>query len=235
MRFYIVDDKQFSIDQLVKHIERTPGHVLVGTDTDPLRALTGIRSGEIKIDVLFLDIDMPDIDGLEFEKQVKGLAIVIFVSGYKKYAFDAFNSEAEGYLLKPVGYGKFLDVIEKVSAILTKKVVVDQEISDGLMVKLNSNKNLRRVQFDNIVYIEASDNYMLLHMNDDSTQAVNITMKKLMTLLPPKIFLRIHHSFAVNKNYISRIVGNTVRIGDKISLDVSRTYKKDLMASFRKI
>ncbi|WP_333887381.1 LytTR family DNA-binding domain-containing protein [Sphingobacterium siyangense] len=235
MRCYIVDDKQFCIDQLTRHILNTVGFELVGSDTDPLRALAAIKSGMLEIDLLFLDIDMPGIDGLEFERQVRGLAIVIFVTGYRKYAVDAFQGYAKAYLLKPVTYAKFSAAIEKVGNSLKREQAGNDGHEVEFAVKINGKNNLKIVRYDSIVYITAADNYMILHLNDNTTLMVNITMKKLMETLPQRIFIRTHHSYAVNKNYVSRIVGNIVKMNNDVSVDISRAYRNDVLQRFKSI
>ncbi|RKE52400.1 LytR/AlgR family response regulator transcription factor [Sphingobacterium detergens] len=235
MKCYIVDDKQFCIDQIARHIQKTAGFTLVGSNTDPLNALAAVKSGKVEIDLLFLDIDMPGIDGLEFERQVRGLAFVIFVSGYRKYAVDAFEGDAKAYLVKPVTYAKFSAAVEKISSIIKKEQVAKVEDDVEFAVKINGKNNLKIVRFDSIIYVSAADNYMILHLNDDTTLMVNITMKKLLETLPQKFFIRTHHSFAVNRSYASRIVGNTVKMKNDVSVDISRAYRNDVIQRFKSV
>lgn len=233
MRCYIVDDKQFCIDQIARHIFNTAGFILVGSDTEPLRALAAIKSGMVEIDLLFLDIDMNGIDGLEFERQIRGLADVVFVSGYRKYAVEAFEGDAKAYLVKPVSYAKFSAAIEKVSNRIKTERTNNEEEEAEFAVKINGKNNLKVVEFNTIIYISAADNYMVLHLNDGSTLMVNITMKKLLETLPEKLFIRTHHSYAVNKKYVCRIVGNTVKMKNDVSVDISRAYRNDAIRRFK--
>lgn len=235
MRCYIVDDKQFCIDQIARHILNTPGFKLAGSSTEPLKALAAIKSGMIEIDLLFLDIDMEGIDGLEFERQIRGIAFVIFVSGYRKYAVDAFEGEAKAYLVKPVSYAKFSVAIEKIKSSIKTAQVKGEEVEVEFAVKVNGKNNLKIVRFDTIIYISAADNYMVLHLNDDSTLMVNITMKKLLDTLPKRLFIRTHNSYAVNRSYVSRIVGNTVKMKNDVTVDISRAYRNEIIQLFKTI
>ncbi|RKE47165.1 LytR/AlgR family response regulator transcription factor [Sphingobacterium detergens] len=231
MKCFIVDDKQFSIEQITRHIVNTPGYEVVGSNTDPVRALSDILTGKVQIDLLFLDVDMPGIDGLEFERQIKGKAYVIFISGHRKYAVEAFESEAKAYLLKPVSYSKFLTAVEKVNNLFKVQQSSFRSNETDFMIKLNGKKH-KKVLFETIVYIQASDNYMELHLNDNTTHVVNITMKKLLEILPAKTFVRIHHSYAVNWSYVTIVLGNTIRMKTGITLDISRAYKKEVSLRF---
>lgn len=223
----IVDDEQHSIDVLVHHVNRTDLLHLVGTTTDAAQALSMINNH--KIDLLFQDIHMPELSGIDIVKILQGKCEVILTTAYANYAVEGFELGVADYLMKPVSYPRFMKAVQKVVDKLKTappQPVIAQELnSDFIYVKTGIKNNVVKIMLDTIEYVESVKNYVSIYHDGQKTLLYS-SMKDIETDLPPKNFIRVHRSFIVALSKIDRIEGNVIWLRQgKLSIPLSDSYK----------
>lgn len=207
----IVDDEQHAIDVLEHYVKQVQFLQLSGTCTHPLNALQLVN--EQKIDLVFLDIQMPDISGIDFVKAANGKCHFIFTTAYSEFATEGFELEVVDYLLKPIPFPRFLKAVQRVVNMTTRShQVFDHSESiedDYIFVKTEFKGKMLKIELRDIDYIEGMKNYVAIHYNGHKTMAL-LNLKDLEQRLPKKNFLRIHKSFIVAISKITAIEGNKI-------------------------
>lgn len=218
IRCIIVDDKPLAIDVLKQYVDKIPFLDLCFSTTNPLEGLEKIIEGGI--DLVFLDIQMPEINGLQFIKIIKGRCQVIFTTAYTEYAVDGFENDAVDYLLKPVSFERFYKAAEKAQFIINALKEPKKEIEASTIEKevnhifVKTEYKLIRVNTTDIIYVEGMQNYVTIYTDKEKIISLQ-TMKKTEEQLPSSQFARIHKSFIVAVNKINSIERNRVQIGDQ--------------------
>lgn len=228
IRCLIVDDEQHAIDILVHYISQTAYLELVSSTTRPIEALETVATQ--KIDLVFLDIQMPDLSGIDFIKAINGKVNIILTTAYSEFAIDGFDLEVIDYLLKPIRFPRFLSAVQKAVKIIADKTVeVDEKNEDGyIFVKTESKGKLLRINLDDIDYIEGMKNYVAIYRGGQKT-LVYTNLKDLVNHLP-KDFIRIHKSFIIPINRITGIDGNRILLKNvSAEILIGENYKPDLM------
>jgi len=228
---FIVDDHKHDIDSIARWIAKMPDLVLVGFDTDPVVALNRLNSGTVPADIILLDIDMPDIGGIRFAREIGKRAIVIFITGHQEHALDAYGTEAVDYLLKPVDPALFLRAINRAKDRLQARTAeaVGTVAKDYIFIKLDS-RNITQVELGNLVWIKSDNKYLDLHILGAKTLTINRSLNKTELALPADRFVRIHKSYIVNLKFVANIVGNRVILKDGQLLDIGSTYMETFYA-----
>lgn len=222
LRCVIVDDEPLAIDLLKAYVVQTPYLELVATFENPLAAIETLRSGNIQ--VLYLDINMPQISGLEFSKTLPPSTRVIFTTAYEQYAIEGFRINALDYLLKPISYTEFLQASNK--AMEWFKLIDTNEASS---IFIKSGYRMEKIELNDILYIENQKDYVKFHLEGVSEPISSLmSMQSLDEKLPAKQFMRVHRSFIVNLNKIKTIERNCIVFG-KEYIPVSDTYKDRFM------
>lgn len=218
----ILDDDPISRKIIQKYISKSANIEFVAEFDNPLTALEELP--ELNCDLVFLDMEMPEMTGLEFISAVKNIPQIVVISSKAEYAAETYNYDVSDYLVKPVEYSRFEQAVQKVEEISSSIRSGDEE-TDHIFIK--KNKGFSRVRYNDINYIEALADYV--QINSDSERfTVLSTMKAITERLPEKKFLRIHRSFIVAIDKIDRIDENMVIIGEH-TIPVSRSYKDVLM------
>ncbi|WP_461790349.1 LytR/AlgR family response regulator transcription factor [Pedobacter sp.] len=218
IRCMVVDDKPLAIDVLKNYIARVPSLTLTFTTVDPLEAITKVVEGEV--DVVFLDIQMPELTGLQFMKIVRGKCLVVLTTAYAEYALEGFENDAVDYLLKPVSFERFYKAVEKVQLLLKGMVGTTRTNTELPKVKevnhifVKTEYRLVRVNISDIIYVEGLQNYVMIYTATEKIVSLQ-TMKKTEDQLPIDQFIRIHKSFIVAINKIDSIERNRVSIGGR--------------------
>lgn len=222
---YVIDDDILSVKSLVGLVSKIPGLFVCGTETDSVLALSKITSGTIRADIVLLDIDMPDLDGIEVEKQLNGNAVVIFVTGHSGYALKAYDTDAADFLTKPVELPELLRAIKKAKEklIARDKVAAASKQERSVFVKL-SPRNMVRIMLDDLIYIAVDDKYLSLHIRNGKPLSIKKSLSYAEDLLPKDQFLRISKSCIVNLGRIKSIVGNQVILDAAPVLEIGSTY-----------
>ncbi len=221
---YIVDDESHAIETLAAYIEKAPGLSLIGSATNPLVALDEITTS-VQPDITFLDVDMPQLSGLELAGLINDRTKVIFTTAFSEYAVAAFEKNASDYLLKPISFERFLTSIKKVTDSLPSKNANSQE--DHFYIKSNIKGKLIKLFFGDIVHIESIKNYLSIFTSENKF-VTYLTMKEIEKVLPDNQFLRVHKSFIVNINKITTIDGSSIQLSGKTKIPVGQTYKNIL-------
>ena len=228
----IVDDEQHAIDILVHYVSQTPFLQLAASTTNPVEALQMV--GEKKIDLVFLDIQMPELTGIDFIKAIHGKADVILTTAYSEFALESYELDVVDYLLKPIRYPRFLQAVQKVMKEMPEDSGGDLAAEDDyIFVKTESKGKLLKINLGDIDYIEGMKNYVAIHCGGKKT-LVYTSMKELEERLPHRSFLRVHKSFIIPVAKITGIEGNLVRLKNVAAeILIGESYKADLMEIIR--
>ncbi len=229
MNCIIIDDDKLSTKIIAEFVQKTDGLNLIGTYTsavDGINYLNGKNSEPI--DLLFLDIEMPEMTGIDLLKTLNVLPQVIIYSSQEKYALESYEYNVADYLLKPVTYPRFLKAVNKVKEKREKREEVSKESSE---IFIKNNSSLVRVKYEDILWIEALENYVVLNTFRDKF-TIHFTMKAISDKMPQNKFVRVHRSFIVNLSKIKVIEDNSVVIktetGSKV-IPIGKSYKEKLM------
>lgn len=212
----IVDDEPLAVRLLESYVEKTPDLQLLAAYTDSITAINAVR--EQKPDVLFLDIQMPNIDGMELAHSLPTETRVIFTTAFKEYAFESYEVNALDFLLKPIRYNKFLNAVEKArKQIPTQKETIPSSTQQNT-VFIRVDGEWRNVVIDKITYVSCIKDYVLFYLDNEPRPLItHLTMKAVEQMLPSEKFLRIHRSYIVAIDKINKIDRNDcVYIGKEI-------------------
>jgi DNA-binding LytR/AlgR family response regulator len=231
----IIDDDLMSRKILEEYISRTDSLKLLQSYSSAIEAVNNIPRLSEPVHLIFLDIEMPDMDGIDFMNTIKKDNVqIIIVSAKDKYAVTAFEYEVTDYLLKPFSYARFFKSInrafKKIDNILPN-IKVTEEASPTEEIFVKKNATLIKLNFNDIIFIEALENYIIIHTLDEK-YTIHFTMKSIEEKLPKNKFKRIHRSYIVNLNKIKGIEENSVIVklhdGTKL-LPIGKSYKEELL------
>jgi DNA-binding LytR/AlgR family response regulator len=219
----ITDDEPIAREIIEDYVKMLPDLTLIASCSNAVETYAALRSH--KVDLLFLDIQMPEINGLELMRSLKNPPAVIFTTAYPSFAIDGFDLDAVDYLLKPFSMERFLKAIDKTYQRLNPgrhDVAVTKGVEKFLFIK--SDVSLVRMDFDKILYIEGMENYVKIFCEGRMILSLT-TMKAIAAELPPENFLRIHRSYIVNLDKVDHVKDLCFNIKDK-SLQIGKSYKK---------
>lgn len=223
---YIVDDHSHVIDILSYMIQETEGLEQIGYERSPIAALNKIITGIVQPDILFLDIDMPDMDGLELSRQIGGRAVIVFVTGHSQHALAVFDIGATDYLLKPPSMASFLRPVARAKERLKNRYPFEH-CPDFIFVRLDS-RNLTKVQLGELERITVSDKYVHLFLaGSKKPLVINNSLNHIEASLPAHLFVRIHKSCMINLSHVQSVVANKVIMNDGTIAEVARRYLQD--------
>jgi two-component system, LytTR family, response regulator len=203
----IVDDEAPAIKIISSYIEKVPYLQLSASTTNPLEGLK--LANEKNIELIFLDIQMPGLTGLEFVEALNGKCKVIFVTAYSNYALEGFELGVLDYLLKPVSFTRFLKATQKVQDVLQQKAENKQANNDFLVVKGDGKGKFTKIELEEIDYIQGDKNYISIYCGDKRTMTL-MNMKDIEDSLPASKFVRVHKSLIVAISNIKAVEGNSL-------------------------
>lgn len=225
LRCIIVDDEYLALDLLQEFISRLPELELVGRAKNPIEARAILEKETV--DLMFLDIQMPVLSGINFLKSLRQQPIVIFTTAYSDHAVEAFNLDAIDYLLKPFTFERFIQAVDKAKAHYQMQNNESSTSSDkNPFISMKSDGKLVKIFIHEISYIESLKEYVIIH-GSFGRHIVYERLKNMEGLLPKQTFLRVHKSFLVNKSEVDAQEGNMLLIGD-IKVPISRDKKKEI-------
>lgn len=222
-----IDDEPLALLQLQSMIEKTPYLQLVAACNDAFEAMKVL--GEEEVDAIFVDINMPDLNGLDFVRSLDEPPLVVFTTAYSQYAIDGFKVNAIDYLLKPFGMPEFLNSAAKVKRQydLEKTTLKEQNLKgDTLFVK--ADYRTVRISISQIVYVRSNSEYVELHLSNGERLMFLMSMKKIADILPDNDFLRIHRSYIVNMNRVREVAKMRITMEDNTELPISDMYKDEV-------
>lgn len=219
----IIDDEPLARELIERYLEKIPNLHLIGSCTNAIEA-SSVLSTE-KVDLLFLDIEMPALKGTDFFKNLIYKPSVIFTTAYRDYALDGFELNAVDYLLKPIFFERFFSAIQKFLG--KQEVKINSNYNTDKKEELNHifvNKSKKKIKviFDDILYIESLKDYIRIHTLDQQL-VIKGNIGKIETQLPSSLFLRTHRSYIVSLNKLTAYTKNDVEIG-KIEIPIGSSY-----------
>lgn len=218
----IIDDEPLAVELLASYVRQTPFLTLEATFSNALQAVERIMKGDI--DIVYCDIQMPKLNGLDFSRMVENRTFVIFTTAFEQYAVDSYTVNAVDYLLKPISYAQFLRATQKVLRLIDAQTRLQHnEQNDFMYVK--SEYKLRQILFAKILYIEGLKDYVKIYVENEPSPILSLlSLKSLEDILPADRFMRVHRSFIVHLCKIDTIDRNRIVFGDRY-IPIGDTYK----------
>ena len=241
IRCLAVDDEAYASEIIAGYITKTPFLELIGTTTDPFHAIQLVQSNQV--DLVFLDIQMPELSGIQFLKICGGNCKVILTTAYEQYALDGFELDVVDYLLKPVPYERFYRSVIKARLLIDRNSTPDPEkslapkskstplIADYLFVKGDSKNKFIKVDLKDILYVEGLKNYVSVYTSSQRLITYQ-TLRDFESQLPKDQFIRVHKSYIVSFSQITTIDGNSLFINGQL-IPIGETYKEVFFKAIR--
>ncbi len=226
-RYLVVDDESLARKLIISHATKIEGLDLAGECGNAMEAASALR--QHPVDLIFLDIQMPEIDGLQFIRTLKNRPSVIFTTAHRDFAVDAFELDAIDYLLKPISFERLLKATNKFfDQESNRELRGNVPADDGGSIYLKADRKIHKVHVGDIAYIESLDEYVKVHM----TEKILISRETITSLqekLAPFSFVRIHRSFLVASRFVTAVSGDGAEVRGKL-LPFGRTYKLSALA-----
>jgi two-component system LytT family response regulator len=219
-----IDDEPLALKQISVYINQTPFLETAALCQSAFEAMEYLANNEV--DLMFVDINMPDVNGVDFVKALTHKPLIIFTTAYAEYALEGFKVDAIDYILKPISYEVFLKSATKAKTwfeLNQKQPEVIQTTHDFLFVK--SEYKLVRILLSEIKYIESANEYIKIHLINDNSVTTLIRLKTMEEMLPKDKFMRVHRSFIVNLERITVIEHNRIVFDSKIHIPIGDQYK----------
>jgi len=219
-----IDDEPLALQLVAGYIEKTPGLKLAGTFDNPIDASEFLT--DTHVDLVFVDIQMPDLSGIEFTRLMEKGPKVVFTTAYEKYALEGYKLDVVDYLLKPFSYEEFFSAVQKVQRLLRlEQKSLNKIDANSEFLFLKSDYKIKRINFNDILYIEGLKDYVKVYTQNDTKPILSLTSLKLLeSKLPDNKFMRVHRSFIVNLEKIDTIERSRIVFG-KEYIPVSDQYK----------
>lgn len=227
IRCIIVDDEHLAVMLLADYVEKTPGLQLVLRTTQVLDALQAVQEG--RADLLFLDIQMPDLNGIQFMKIIRNSCRVILTTAYAEFALAGYEHDVVDYLMKPVTFDRFTAAVEKARRRLQPPAIPVTALPDHIFIK--TDHRIRKIDLAAIYYIEALRDYIAFHTSAGKVLSLE-SMRNMEQVLPPAQFIRIHKSYIINRQYIDYLERGRVVV-NKVHLPVGDTYREKFLAQLK--
>ncbi|MDX1685421.1 MAG: LytTR family DNA-binding domain-containing protein [Saprospiraceae bacterium] len=221
----VVDDEPLAIEVLQNYVEQISDMELVGTCKNALEADKLLKSEEV--DLLLLDVQMPQVSGLEFLRSLSDPPHVILTTAYSEYALDGFDLDVVDYLLKPIPLDRFMKAVNRVR----ERMQGDSPSGDSYFF-VKADKKMVRIDYDDVIYVEGLKDYVIIRCPKERIVTLQ-TMKSLEKRLPSPTFQRIHRSYIVNVEHIKAIVGNMVEViekGQAKHLPIGKNYRDQILS-----
>lgn len=243
LRCIAIDDEEHAIEVITDHITDMPGLKLLKSFTSSVAALTEITKDD-KVDIIFMDIDMPGINGIDLAKSLREKTkYLVFTTAHPDYALQAFDVHSDQYLLKPISFAKFAKGIERILQRENDRISTFEgtDSNNVLFVKGDHKHAFANIAIDEILYVKALQNYVQIVTKDDAITTY-LTLKEVEKALDPHLFIRVNKSHIIAKNTIKKVDGNSIRLSNNESVLLGDGFKqkfyeyiqKSLLKSLRK-
>ena len=223
----IIDDESYAIDTLTDYISKTTELRLLASFSNPVEAISAIGT-HIRPDLVFLDINMPGLSGLEVAGMLPEHTAIIYVTAHAEQAIKTFETNVYDFLLKPVSFAKFLKSVQKIKVMMDAKPLMPEVTNDYFFINPGVKGKMIKLEYKEIIYIQGLKNYVIIYIVGGK-QITYLTMTEIERALPADRFLRIHKSFIINLNRIQSLEGNTVIMSEHLNLPLGGSYKETLM------
>lgn len=220
-----IDDEPLALKQMAAYIRKTPFLELNAQFDSALEASAYLQ--DQSVDLMFVDINMPDLNGMDFVKSLPNGPKVIFTTAYSEYAVEGFKVDAVDYLLKPIGYSDFLRAANKARERMGAGEKEETRLeSNNEFLFIKSEYKMMRINLNDITYIESMREYVRLHLINQKPVRTLLSMKKMEAALPDQQFMRVHRSYIVNLNRITTVERLRIIFDEKTFIPVSDQYKE---------
>ena len=222
----IVDDEPLAVKLLESFVAKTPELELLGSFTDSVEAINAIK--EQQPNLLFLDIQMPDLNGMELAHMIPSETRVIFTTAFKEYAFESYEVKALDFLLKPIRYNKFMVAVEKAKEWFSAQgAATNANVASAKSIFLKVDGEYQQIAFSQILYVCGMKDYVMFYLEDVRKPLItHLTMKSVEDMLPPQQFMRVNRSYIVALEKIRKVDRNDcIYIGDEI-IHVTDAFKE---------
>lgn len=224
IRCITIDDEPLALKQLGNYIEKVPYLSLLKNFSSAVKALGFLQ--ENTVDLMFVDINMPDLSGMEFVKSLSNPPKVIFTTAYREYAVEGFQVDAADYLVKPISFAAFLQSVEKTKQrYFSQNEQVASIKHDDKFLFIKSEYKIVRINLSDIKYIEGMRDYVRIHQMHEKPIMALLNMSKIMEHLPDKRFMRVHRSYIVNLDKIQTIERNRIIFDKDVYIPISDQFK----------
>jgi len=220
----IVDDEPLAIRVIQNHLEKVPFAKVAATATSAMEALNKLR--ELPVDLVFLDIDMPEISGIDLIRGLPDPPAFIFVTAFREFAADAFDLDALDYLVKPVSFPRFLKAINKYKDINT------EASGNSPQIQVRSDRSVQNISIDQISYIEGLKDYIKIFLENDKMVITRETMSGIEQLLSDHGFMRCHKSFVISLGRVQKFSNDKLEI-DGDTIPIGRKYRENIIKALQ--
>ena len=222
----IVDDESVARDIIATHLSRINKIEVIAQCKNAIEAFNFINNNDV--DLIFLDINMPEISGISFAKSINKNIKIIFTTAYRDYAVEGFDLQAVDYLLKPIPFERLLKAVNRYFEVNTVQSDIQlKPMDDNDFIFVRSDRRMLKITFSDIIYIESLSDYIKIHLKDQCI-VTRETISAIEAKLPQKDFLRIHRSYIISLKKIESFTNEEVTVNRK-ALPISRSYKKDVL------
>lgn len=222
----IVDDESMARDIIATHLSRIKNIEVVAQCKNAIEAFNFINNNAV--DLIFLDINMPEISGIAFAKSINKNIKIIFTTAYRDYAVEGFDLQAVDYLLKPIPFERLLKAVNRYFEVNAKHLKNESnQLDDNDFIFVRSDRRMLKITFKDILYIESLSDYIKIHLTETCV-VTRETISAIEAKLPQKDFLRIHRSYIVSLAKIQSFTNEEITVNRK-ALPISRSYKKDVL------
>jgi DNA-binding LytR/AlgR family response regulator len=222
----IVDDEAIAKEVIATHLAKIPNIEIVASCSNAIEAFNVLRTHTV--DLIFLDINMPEISGISFAKSINKDVKIIFTTAYRDFAVEGFELQAVDYLMKPISFDRLLKAVNNYFNIHSdNKLVETKDLNSNDFMFVRADRRMIKIDFEAIIYIESYSDYIKIHLAN-KTIVTRETISAIEAKLPSKRFLRIHRSYIIALKHIASFTNEEIIINNK-ALTISRTYKKDVL------
>lgn len=222
-----LDDEPLSMEIIQAFSNQTEGIELLGCFTDAQKASDFMKAHDVHL--IFLDIQMPDMNGLDFYQRYGSGKMVIFTTAYSEFAFEGFNVQAVDFLVKPFDLNRFQQACTKAKEFIKLKAASGEPLPEYVTIKSDYKFNL--INIKDILYVESKDDYVKYILKDKKFILTKMTTKSTQDMLPNHAFIRIHRSYIINRSYLLSLSSSSAILTGGIELPIGRKYKEEVLAS----
>lgn len=227
----IVDDESIAREIIETHVSKIPNITIVETCSNAIEAFNVLRNNQI--DLIFLDINMPEVSGISFAKSINKDVKIIFTTAYRDFAVEGFELQAVDYLMKPISFDRLLKAVNNYYQIYTSnKQPQETSVDTNDFMFVRADRRMIKIDFESIIYIESYSDYIKIHLANE-TIVTRETISAIEAKLPSKRFLRIHRSYIIALKHITSFTNEEITINNT-ALTISRSYKKDVLKILEK-
>lgn len=219
-----IDDEKLALDIIEAHAKQSKIIDLVAVFTKPLEAIKFLK--KYPIDLVFLDINMPEISGLSFPKQIAQQPLIIFTTAYSEYGVESYNLNAIHYLLKPINRSRFDEAVNRAKVVLDLKRI--DLPNDPSHIYIRADLAMKKIILNDILYVEGVGDYLKIHLKDKRPIVARLTMKDLLAILKEPNFLRVHRSFIVPVHRILSVRNKIIQLPER-TIKIGTTYYNDFL------